>query len=321
VVHSLPLISRLRQNINVSKLDWLTGPKGIELLSLARGIDNVYLLNWKNIVKLRQERYDYVLDVQGLFKTGLIAKLINPKTVVGFKGTREFADLFYDIKVDAGKLFDTKKHIIDLNLELLSVIGSSPNLPNGKELFSLPEPDKTNLTSSRKKVLILPSTTWASKLWGLNYWFELICYLEKSFDVSIAASKHDEEYLLPLIEKLKSQNVQFRNYIGKTNIQDLICLIQSMNLVIGLDSGGLHLASAIGYDFGNPQVIGIYGSTSVSRNGPYGFIQNCISLSELECIACRKKKCPLFHHKCMVELVPDLVIQKVSSVLNKTYAK
>ena len=86
-----------------------------------------------------------------------------------------------------------------------------------------------------------------------------------------------------------------------------------LDFVIGLDSAGLHLASAIKNDYASCEVIGIYGPTSPYRSGPYGSIQNCLYLADLECIACRKKKCPLGHHRCMGDITPEQVYRVLRS--------
>ncbi len=318
IIHTLPIVYKLRQSYPDAQIDWLVGEKGIELLTLINEIDNVYLLSLKNIFLIRKQNYDYVIDVQGLFKSAFISKLCKGKSVIGLKNTREFADIFYDKKVDAGNLFQTDKHIVDLNLGLIDDLVNSRRLAPGSQSskinFLIPqilEPDNNYVlqvvNNKNKKVLIFPATTWESKLWKMDYWFELVKNISTDFQVYICASKDDLDFIKSLINKLDLNKVNYINLIGKTNIKDLIYLIQNSALVIGLDSAGLHLASAIKNDYSLPEVIGIYGPTSPYRSGPYGLIQNCLYLSELECIACRKKKCPLGHHKCMEDITPEQV--------------
>lgn len=316
VVHTLPVANALRNKFPDSRVDWLVGAKGYELLQLIPTLSNVYQFNFNNLKQIRENRYDYVIDVQGLFKTSLISKLIASKKVIGFKGTREFADLFYDEKINVGDLFNTKEHIIDLNLKLISNI---TNEDNGKVNFQIPKLPSDKISALEhnryKKILFLPSTTWESKKWVLNYWFELVKLLSGHYKIILSAAAFDTRYLEPLISQLSNHNVAFDNYIGKTNISDLIYLIQNVDLVIGLDSGSLHLASAIRHDSGKPEVIGIYGPTSIYRNGPYHLLDNCMYLSGLECLPCRKKICPLGHHKCMKDLSPELVAKKIDECL------
>ncbi len=82
-----------------------------------------------------------------------------------------------------------------------------------------------------------------------------------------------------------------------------------------MDSAGIHIASATNNDFGYPDVIGLYGPTSPHRSGPYNLLKNCLYLSDLECIACRKKQCPLGHHNCMNDIVPNDISKLINQKL------
>ena len=313
IVHTLPLVCKLKQSYPDAQIDWLVGEKGIELLKLIKGIDNVYLLNLQNIFLIQKQKYDYVIDAQGLFKSGFLSRFCLGKEVIGFKNTREFADVFYDRKINVGNLFKTDKHIVDLNLKLVSDLTDSKNEKIKFLIPKIQKPDNNILLSKNKRVVLFPSTTWESKLWNMDYWFELVKKMSRDFQIYVCASKSDLKFVKPLIDALDSNKINYVNLIGKTNIKDLIYLIQNVDLVIGLDSAGLHLASAIKNDYSNPEVIGIYGPTSPYRSGPYGSIKNSLYLSAMECIACRKKKCPLGHHKCMEDISVDVVKELVKA--------
>ena len=316
IVHTLPIISKLRKSFPDAQIDWLVSEKGFELLNLISEINNIYLLNLKNIFLIQKQNYDYVIDVQGLFKSALLSRATFGRTVIGFKNTREFADIFYDKKIDVGNLFKTDKHIVDLNLRLLDDLITDKN--EGVK-FLIPRIAKTDnngiVNGKSKKVIIFPSTTWESKLWKNDYWFELIKEMSTDCQIYVCASKNDLIFIKPLIDKLDLTKVNYKNLVGTTSIKDLIYLIQNVDLVIGLDSAGLHLASAIKNDYNFPEVVGIYGPTSSCRSGPYNSIKNTLYLSELECIACRKKKCPLGHHKCMNNLSPQVVYKKTNELM------
>ena len=317
VIHSLPLVSALRENFPSSQIDWIVGDKGFELLKLIREIDNIFLFDrknlFKNIYSLWRNKYDYAIDVQGLLKSAFISRFSLAKSVVGFKATREFADLFYDKKVFVGNLFNTKKHVVDLNLELLKAIKDF-ELRKVKFLIPKIQSLENSLLGSEvikaPYVILFPSTTWESKLWIKDYWFELTKLLSVKTQVLLCGAKSDLSYLKDLTLRLESQNVSYINLIGKTSITNLIYLIQNSKLVVGLDSAPLHLASAIKNDFGYPDVIGIYGPTSICRNGPYNLSNNVIWNSKLDCISCRKKRCPLGHHKCMIDVLPERVYEE-----------
>lgn len=317
VIHSLPLVYLLKKNFPDSKVDWLTASGCKELLSLISEIDNVYLPSDLSLVQ--SFKYDYVIDVQGLFKSALLSKLCFGKKTVGFKGAREFAHLFYDKKIDAGDLFNTTRHIVDINKELILWLLKSQitetrflipkiNQPHNKGLFRNLEHEKA--------VVVFPGTRWESKMWEINYWFDLISDLSCDFQIYLCASANDLKYIGALTQRLNAAKIRYVDLTGKTTIVDLIFLLQNTKLVIGLDSFGLHLASAIKNDYNLPEVIGIYGPTSPLRSGPYNQTNNCLYLSELDCTPCKKKKCPLGHHNCMNSLIPVYVKEMAYSVLN-----
>lgn len=319
IVHSLPLVHFLKKNYPNSQIDWLTSENGFELLSLIREISNVFISNLKNLIYIQKQKYDYVIDVQGLLKSAVLSKLSFGNKIIGFKNTREFADLFYDEKIDVGSLFKTNSHIVDLNLKLLTNLVKDSNT---KIKFLIPKIGDSDIAdvvkdaNKKRSVAVFPATTWESKHWPYGYWFDLLANLSNDFNIFLCASSSDLVGIKNLIDKLDSAFVPHKNLVGKTNMRDLIYLIQNTNLVIGMDSLGLHLASAIRNDYGYPDIIGIYGPTSPIRNGPYNLTQNCLYLSDLECIACRKKNCPLGHHACMNNILPSYVSEMVYSKLS-----
>ena len=322
IIHTLPLVYKLRESFPEAQIDWLVGNKGFDFLNLIKELNNVYLLNLSNVLFVRKQKYDFVIDVQGLFKSAFLSKMLLGKKIIGFKNTREFADIFYDEKINAGNLFNTKSHIVDLNLKLIS---SFVKKETASVKFLIPEidkPDNKNISmiidrnqnsSILPSIVVFPGTTWKSKLWPMNYWFELLSSISKSHRLYVCASSNDLKYTQELVDMLDLNKVPYENLIGKTSIKDLIYLIQNIDIVVGLDSAPLHLASAIKNDYGSPEIVGIYGPTSPIRSGPYKVTQNCLYLSELECIACRKKQCPLGHHNCMNNIIPLYVKDMICS--------
>lgn len=308
IVHSLPLVNEIKQNFPSAQIDWLVGEGGFDLLSLIKELNRVYKPSYENILLIQKEKYDYVIDVQGLFKSAFLSKASLGKRIIGFKNTREFADIFYDEKINVGNLFKTNKHVVDLNLELLSGLIKNKKTKTNFLIPKINSYSNTGLSEiTLRAIVVFPGTTWESKLWPMNYWFELLKSIASEFQIFVCGSKADLKTIEPLMQKLTLENVPHKNLIGKTNIKDLTYLLQKASLVIGMDSFGLHFSSAIKNDYGKPDVIGIYGPTLLTRNGPYKSEKNCLFLSELECISCRKKSCPLGHHNCMNNIIPSYV--------------
>jgi ADP-heptose:LPS heptosyltransferase len=324
IVHTLPIVHMIRSSYPNCQIDWLTKNQNRIFLSYIAELNTVYGLSAVDMLKLKNENYDYVIDVQGLFKSALLSKLVGGKKLIGFKNTREFADVFYDEKINAGELFKTDEHIVDLNLRLLSNIVECkeskvkfliPKITEIKNKWLVENLNKIKQNEKQASIAVFPITRWESKRWPLYHWIELIEKLSVEFNIYICGGFDDIDKLKRLFLVLDSALVPYVNLTGRTDIADLIYLMQNVDIVLGMDSFGLHLASALRNDYESPRVVGVYGPTSPMRNGPYGSEKNCLYLQNLECISCRKKKCPLKHHKCMDEIVPDDVYKMICSLM------
>jgi len=83
-----------------------------------------------------------------------------------------------------------------------------------------------------------------------------------------------------------------------TNLRELARLLRSARLVIGGDTGPLHLAAALG-----TRVVGLYGPTNPKRNGPYGQIENCVETFTTS--------------RSMMDITVDQVMRKMDEVLGR----
>ena len=83
-------------------------------------------------------------------------------------------------------------------------------------------------------------------------------------------------------------------------------------LMVSTDSGPRHIAAALGLP-----VVTLLGPTlptwieNASVRGP-------MLSTELDCLGCGKRNCPLGHHRCMTDLLPDRVLGEVASLSHTT---
>ena len=95
------------------------------------------------------------------------------------------------------------------------------------------------------------------------------------------------------------------NLTGKTNLSEAIDLLSLADVVVGNDSGLMHLASAV-----QRRVVAIDGPTPLGLAPP--LTQHAESLSlQLPCVLCFKRECPLGHWRCMLDLKPTRVINRI----------
>lgn len=96
---------------------------------------------------------------------------------------------------------------------------------------------------------------------------------------------------------------------GATSLAQAIALISRADAVVSNDSGLLHVASAL-----NRPVLALYGPTDPLHAPPFSDVSTSLYLG-LECAPCRQRECPLLHHKCMRDMVPETVWQALAPML------
>jgi heptosyltransferase II len=102
-----------------------------------------------------------------------------------------------------------------------------------------------------------------------------------------------------------------RNLAGITSLDQAIALLARADAVVSNDSGLLHTASAL-----NRPAIAIYGPTDPDHAPPFSDWAAALSL-RLDCSPCRQRECPLGHHRCMMDLTPDMVWRPLMPMLQR----
>jgi len=145
VVHAIPVAAALRRAFPEARIDWLVSAKHREILDLVPVIDRRLVINDRGganggssllsaIRELRAARYDVAIDLQGLIKSALLARASGAPRVAGFTASyarERLARLFYTDVYDPGRggLYDPRetRHVVDINLGLLTVLGLMPS--------------------------------------------------------------------------------------------------------------------------------------------------------------------------------------------------
>ena len=162
-------------------------------------------------------------------------------------------------------------------------------------------------------VILIPGTTWESKIWPLEHWLGLS---EKLIDqlqskLILVGGKSEVSTNAKLADQLRrSGRKNVVDLTGQTSLLELQALFLQSDLVVGADTGPLHLAAATNH----PKVVGVYGSTPAGRNGPYG--DKCLTVFlGLACQPCFEKVCPLGTKACLIDMTPDYVFQRLCEFL------
>jgi len=196
---------------------------------------------------LRRGRFDLAVDLQGLIQSALVAASARADKIVGLARTQareSLAAMFYSTAVRT-----TAVHRVDRYLELVAAAGASSLL----RTFPLPPGEPEGTLPDGPFVLACPLAGWGSKQWPLDHYVELARHLKMPLVVNGPPDASD------ILARIEGTQVHLSGLAG------LIDATRRAHAIVGVDSGPLHLAAALG----KPGVA-IYGPTDPASNGPYG---------------------------------------------------
>ncbi len=253
VIQTLPAVASLKHSMPHSEITWVIESKWRALLENNPYIDKVVLFDrftmaglrdaWRD---LRRERFDLAIDFQGLIKSALVAACARPERLYGFdrKGVREKpAAWFYSTRVASNAL-----HRVDKYLDLAARAG----VTNPLRVFPLPAGAAEGELPAGDFILASPFAGWGSKQWPLEYYSSLGERLRNECGIDL---------VLNGVDRIQAPNTTPH----VSAIPGLIHATRRATAVVGVDSGPLHIAAALG----KPGVA-VYGPTDPAWTGPYG---------------------------------------------------
>ena len=255
IIHALPGVASLKQSFPGAHLTWVVESKWQPLLADGGLADRIVLFHrhqpatWAQTRReLRERTYDLAVDFQGLIKSALVAHFASPERIVGlgpgFVRERP-ASWFYSTRVKA-----TATHVVDRAIELAAGAGATTSL----QTFPLPAGSPEGVLPNPPFVLASPLAGWVSKQWPLEHYESLAEMLRKRLGMPLVLNGAPNSLpKLPWAVRHES------------GIAGLIDATRRAALVVGVDSGPLHLAAALG-----KAGVAIFGPTDPARNGPRG---------------------------------------------------
>ncbi|MBC8327409.1 MAG: glycosyltransferase family 9 protein [Planctomycetes bacterium] len=297
VVFAMPAVLALRQLVPEGRVDWLTEDRHAELLRGFPGVDEVLSFPrraWgrrggaramlRHLRALRGRRYDLVVDFQGNLKSALQLLTARAPRKLGFDrpAAREGAQRFLSERVaDPGRV-----HRAERDLRLARRLGFTGDAP-APGPWPLPVPAAAPVAGDRRPRVLLHTSVTAygrDKEWPRPRWVELARGLDGAgLRVELLWTGGQRAEVEDLAE---STGCAFLAP-ATPGLHHLMALTDAADLLIGTDSGPLHLASLRG-----TPVVGLYGPTDPLRYAPPGPRQRVVSvLPEGEAPPVRDRSC------------------------------
>ncbi len=330
VVHALAFLDVLHQDFPKARIDWLVEEGAANLIEGHPAIRRVMVSrrktwlreltaerHFKSVFKkllsflknLRSVRYDCVIDLQGLFKSGILVGLSKGKRKVGMTGAREGAWLF--LKEPSVRV-NYHQHAIDRYLEVASYLGCKwDRWENTIPVSESQTQAVDRLLASHglmtgNLVAINPMAKWKTKLWEPALFATLADRIltEFSCPVLFTGSQEDRPVIDNILSRMKGKAL---NFAGKTGLKELSALYGRCRVLVTTDTGPMHMAAAMGCS-----VVALFGPTSPLRTGPYGSEHRVIT-SGAACSPCFKKACREWF--CMGDITAETVFEAVRDIL------
>ena len=319
IVHALPTMTALRVRFPQAEISWVVKEQWAGILERVEGVDRIWKVEnrwagWLAMVqRLRSHRFDLVIDLQGLLRSGLLAWRTGSPVRIGFENAREGSPWFYTHRVPVP---DPEVHAVDRYLSVAKCVGCS--VPDQVRFaFTFTQEDEGTVRMHLAKVGFRPRSRWAamnvSARWPTKRWpgdsFAEVAnrLLAEGWDGVIliggAADRADAEAVVRAVRGRAA------NFAGQIPLSLLPLLLREAGCLITNDSGPMHVAAAMG-----TPVVALFGPTSEVRTGPYGTGHHVCSVS-LPCRPCFSRTCRhTVHLECLTRITPAEVVRQVDRV-------
>ncbi|RYU67835.1 lipopolysaccharide heptosyltransferase II [Aliivibrio finisterrensis] len=267
--------------------------------------------------QLKTNNYTHAYICPNSAKSALIPWFADIPKRIGWKGEMRYG-LLNDLRPNKKSfqymveryvaLAHPKSEMIDS-----SSLGGLDTLPRPKLTIDT-DVQQTTLTkfslSTDKPVLgLCPGAEFGpAKQWPVEHYAavanEMINQGHQVWLFGSAKDKETTEAIKSLVDS-DNQNSVF-NLAGDTSLIEAVDLLAACKTVVSNDSGLMHVAAAVGC-----HVVGVYGSTSPKYTPPLAEKVDIVS-TDIKCRPCFKRECEFKHLKCLTELNPQLVLDKIS---------
>jgi len=270
VVCTLPVASAIKKQWPESEVVWVVDKRFRGIADCCTNIDQVVERPKRpQDIRLLGE-FDAALDMQGLFKSGILVACARAKQKLGYHWQREGSFLFSRrVMPDPSSI-----HVVDQYVDVARALGTQCHgaefglVPKAEDLDTVREKLTKRGWNGGRLVLCNAGAGWATKRWSAEKFAKLADQLTvEDIPVGFLGAPSDRT----VMEEIRGHGAtQVMDMIGETNVRELVALVSLVSVHIGGDTGSTHIAGALGVN-----AIGIYPMTRPERSCPYGQIGNC----------------------------------------------
>jgi predicted lipopolysaccharide heptosyltransferase III len=328
IVHALPVLNGLRRRFPKATIDWLVSTTWAPFLANHPQIDSLVPFDriryghlgreasatadfFRLLSRLRGRRYDLVVDLQGLFRTGFLAWVTGAPLRIGFADAREGAWPFYSHRLppEAEDI-----HAVDRYYRVAQWLGFT-DVPTHFDL-GLTSAERVEARQLLREagielrgttlIAVAPGARWETKVWLPERFAAVIDALQNDPGVRCVLLGGPDE-ISRCARIGDTCRTPVTNLAGRSSLRALTALLDCAAVVLCHDSAVTHLAVAL-----DRPLVCLVGPTNPCRTGPYRRLEDVLRI-DLECSPCylrRIAECR-FNHRCMADLSVEPVLEAV----------
>lgn len=329
LIHTLPALTDAANAIPGIRFDWVVEESFAEIPSWHPAVDQVIpiaLRRWRKGIwhafssgeirqfrqRLKNRKYDLIIDAQGLIKSALVAKMARglrcgyDSQSIRDPRAAHFYQQTFAISRDL--------HAIDrLRTLFAQALGYEP--PTTQDDAGIQQHFKTSENPPPPYLVLLHGTTWPSKHWPESYWTQLAqLAADNGFQLRLPWGNAEEQARAERIASTCAAACA----MPPLSLSEVAQQLAGASGVIGVDTGLAHLASAL-----NLPAVTIYGATQPSLTGTRGSRQHNLQV-DYPCAPCIKRRCDQLTDRgdarCYNTLPPEKVWSKISRIMQESSA-
>ncbi len=320
-MHALPVASLLRRHFPEASIAWLVNDTLIGLLKNCPAINAIipfHRARWGNLNrfpeflqflrKLRQQHFDMAIDLQGLFRSGVIAAGSGAPRRIGLSDAREGARWFYSetVSVPADCAHAVDRYLraaqhLGLPIEPVEFpFGESAEDKRGVEEFL-----RARGAGGAPLIGVCPGARWDNKRWPAESYAELARSLTREWQphrVVLIGGAADTGLLEDIA---KESGVSPLVMAGRLTLSQLVELLRRCTLFVGNDTGPTHIAAAL-----RVPTVELFGPTDPALTGPHASQRGHVAVlrKPLPCAPCLKPTC---NHRVPLECLKTITVSEV----------
>jgi heptosyltransferase-1 len=319
VARALPLVNLLRDRFPRAHIAWSVEPPAFPLVETHPAVDEAILFDrphwqselFKFLRRVRAARFDWVLDLQRVLKSGIVSWWSGAPHRLGFNAedAKEFNWIFNNHHIPPVEGGVSK---LVHYLKFAAYLGA-PTEPVRWEI-RLTAADRAGVERLLQGVrprfaAFYVGSRWASKQWFPRQTALSAAELERRYglDIVLLGGREDARFAREVEE---SGLVRVANRVGRTSLREAVGVLARAAVAVGPDSGLMHLCAAVG-----TPVVSLWGATDPAWSGPHGYERFAIR-GRAPCSPCYRRSCPI-GKVCMESIGIDEVATAAGAALEE----